>query len=270
MDAFLEFLLKKKRSQTIPEDELSSLLLGIIRDVAAGMAHMHQHNVIHRDLACRNFLLDRSGRVIVADFGLSRVMDDTHHTCTKGGIFPITLPPEVIQESVFRKSSDIYMFGLCAWHIWTLGEPTARPFHGVTDCEQVSRSIVLGKLVDEMHFKEYRAPPELRSVIVRALNHHSRERPNFAEIASDLSRAQRLNGVPLSEVELLARELNLYCAMRAKPMMEQPVLIPKTAGVDEWSALSSLSEQAHKLSTGPTLGSYSSYTTPVASSVTQH
>ena len=75
-------------------------------------------------------------------------------------------------------------------------------------------------------------------------------------------------------MELLSRELNLFCAMRASPapIVDSPVAtmsVSKTegAGVDEWSAMSSLSEQAHKLSTGPTLGSYSSYTPLVAASI---
>ena len=110
---FLEWLMDHSTDSDLglTQDEVSALLLGLIRDVADALAHMHQHNVIHRDLACRNVLLCRTGKVVVCDFGLSRALDDaTHHSATRSGLFPVTLPPEVMQDMVFRKASDVYMF----------------------------------------------------------------------------------------------------------------------------------------------------------------
>jgi serine/threonine protein kinase len=36
-------------------------MLKLIRRIAAGMYHLHKHNVIHRDLASRNILLTKNG-----------------------------------------------------------------------------------------------------------------------------------------------------------------------------------------------------------------
>jgi serine/threonine protein kinase len=33
----------------------------LIRGIAAGMLHLHKHNIVHRDLAARNILLSPSG-----------------------------------------------------------------------------------------------------------------------------------------------------------------------------------------------------------------
>jgi serine/threonine protein kinase len=33
----------------------------LIRGIAAGMFHLHKHNIVHRDLASRNILLTASG-----------------------------------------------------------------------------------------------------------------------------------------------------------------------------------------------------------------
>jgi serine/threonine protein kinase len=35
--------------------------LRLIRGIAAGMLHLHKHNIIHRDLAARNILLTGNG-----------------------------------------------------------------------------------------------------------------------------------------------------------------------------------------------------------------
>jgi serine/threonine protein kinase len=36
--------------------------LRLIREIAAGMFHLHKHNIIHRDLAARNILLTERGQ----------------------------------------------------------------------------------------------------------------------------------------------------------------------------------------------------------------
>jgi len=33
----------------------------LVRGIAAGMLHLHKHNIVHRDLAARNILLTASG-----------------------------------------------------------------------------------------------------------------------------------------------------------------------------------------------------------------
>jgi serine/threonine protein kinase len=35
--------------------------LRFVRGIAAGMLHLHKHNIVHRDLAARNILLTTSG-----------------------------------------------------------------------------------------------------------------------------------------------------------------------------------------------------------------
>ena len=41
-----------------------------------GLAHLHRHGVLHRDLAPRNILFDSQGRPVLCDFGLSRLTQD--------------------------------------------------------------------------------------------------------------------------------------------------------------------------------------------------
>lgn len=49
-------------------------LVQLAAEAAAGVAHLHAHGVIHRDLACRNLLVDEAaGCVAVADFGFARL-----------------------------------------------------------------------------------------------------------------------------------------------------------------------------------------------------
>ena len=47
----------------------------MLRDAAAGVFHLHQQSVIHRDISARNLLVDSTGAVRVADFGFARVKE---------------------------------------------------------------------------------------------------------------------------------------------------------------------------------------------------
>jgi tetratricopeptide (TPR) repeat protein len=44
----------------------------ITRDIARGLAHAHEHDVLHRDVKPSNVLLEKSGRALLVDFGLTR------------------------------------------------------------------------------------------------------------------------------------------------------------------------------------------------------
>ncbi|CAH8508215.1 unnamed protein product [Heterobilharzia americana] len=44
------------------------------RDIASGMAYLHKHEVIHRDLTTHNCFVRQDDSVVVADFGLSKLI----------------------------------------------------------------------------------------------------------------------------------------------------------------------------------------------------
>ena len=50
----------------------------IMKQAAAGIWAIHDSDVVHRDIACRNVLIDlKAFRVVVADFGLTtHLLDD--------------------------------------------------------------------------------------------------------------------------------------------------------------------------------------------------
>lgn len=45
------------------------------RDLAAGIDHLHKRDIIHRDIAARNCLIQADGSIVIADFGLSRKLE---------------------------------------------------------------------------------------------------------------------------------------------------------------------------------------------------
>lgn len=92
-------------------------------DIAKGMHYLHSKKYIHRDLACRNCLLDINQRVKIADFGLCRQVNmetETYNQLTERNLPVRWFPPEII-ESGFGISSDIWSFGIVIWELFTRG-----------------------------------------------------------------------------------------------------------------------------------------------------
>jgi LIM domain kinase 1 len=87
---FIGILYKDKRLNLVTEFIAGGTLKGLLhdsneplpweqrvsfaKDIAAGMAYLHSKSIIHRDLNSNNCLVREDRSVVVADFGLARIM----------------------------------------------------------------------------------------------------------------------------------------------------------------------------------------------------
>jgi len=92
----------------------------VATDVAAGLAHAHQHGVIHRDLKPGNVLFDEEGRAKVADFGIAHVVGAD--TLTEEGMIVGTaayISPEQVAGGTATPATDVYAFGVLLHRLLT-------------------------------------------------------------------------------------------------------------------------------------------------------
>uniref|UniRef100_A0A5B6YPW4 mitogen-activated protein kinase kinase kinase n=1 Tax=Davidia involucrata TaxID=16924 RepID=A0A5B6YPW4_DAVIN len=81
------------------------------RQILHGLKYLHERNVVHRDIKCANILVDASGSVKLADFGLAKATKLNDVKSCKGTAF--WMAPEVVN----RRNQG---YGLAA-DIWSLG-----------------------------------------------------------------------------------------------------------------------------------------------------
>ncbi len=112
---------------------LLNQLVYINAQVAQGMSFLESKNFIHRDLAARNVLVSDNNIVKIADFGLSRCIEDEIYVAHVGAKFPIKwTAPEACTLNRFSTKSDVWSFGVLMYEVVTYGR---MPYAGMTNPE---------------------------------------------------------------------------------------------------------------------------------------
>ncbi len=111
----LESYLRKSGRLTI------NRILRIIRDIANGIRHAHNHNILHRDIKPSNIMVAKGERTIVLDFGIALDPDpfSTQTTADSNSGTPGYIAPELLSGGMPTVQSDIYSLGVILCELLT-------------------------------------------------------------------------------------------------------------------------------------------------------
>jgi serine/threonine-protein kinase len=97
-------------------------VVSIFVQLADALSYAHAQGVIHRDIKPVNVLLDRSGRPILSDFGIAKVLASTKTHLTRPGAgvgTPEYMSPEQCQGGPVDGRADIYALGVMLFEAQT-------------------------------------------------------------------------------------------------------------------------------------------------------
>ncbi|KAE8748456.1 Focal adhesion kinase 1 variant 2 [Frankliniella occidentalis] len=159
--------------------DLATLLLYSFQ-LSTALSYLESKKFVHRDIAARNVLVSSHHCVKLADFGLSRWVEDQSYYKASKGKLPIKwMAPESINFRRFTTASDVWMFGVCMWEILMLG---VKPFQGVKNND------VIGKIENgERLALPARCPPRLYSLMSSCWSYEPSKRPSFKDIKEVLN-----------------------------------------------------------------------------------
>jgi len=175
----------KTTLKTLLDDQCSrTKSIEVLLKVCDAISYAHAQGVIHLDLKPENILCEAHGEVLVCDWGIGKVLEQsgrevlivneeltavgrTLHGQVKGS--PGFMSPEQANQAEKDERSDLYALGALLYCMM-LGHP---PYKGsVSDILSQTRK---GQW-DELSLKQAKLPRELQAVILKALQLHPEDR----------------------------------------------------------------------------------------------
>ncbi|HEV3205952.1 MAG TPA: serine/threonine-protein kinase, partial [Terriglobales bacterium] len=162
----------------LPPDEA----VDIIRQVCMALDAAHSAGIIHRDLKPQNIMKDKSGRILVMDFGLARSVQSEGMTQTGALLGTIEyMSPEQAMGKTLDQRSDLFAVGLIFYELLS----GKMPFKAETAMASLlmrnqERAVPLAEI-------DATVPAGLSDIVSRCLERDLERRyPSAAEIIADL------------------------------------------------------------------------------------
>lgn len=135
--------------------------LEIVPQICDALQYAHDEGVVHRDIKPENVLVDRKGRVKIADFGLARILNDPPATLRltgEGQVMgtPHYMAPEQVERPLeVDHRADIYALGVVFYEMLT-GELPLGKF------APPSRKVEVDVRLDDVVLRALEKEPALR------------------------------------------------------------------------------------------------------------
>uniref|UniRef100_F1L2J5 Tyrosine-protein kinase n=1 Tax=Ascaris suum TaxID=6253 RepID=F1L2J5_ASCSU len=133
-------VLHQRRGHISEIEKVRHMCLG----TAQGLAYLHEHKCIHRDIAARNVLYTHDKVAKISDFGLSRIGEC--YVVKRSKRIPLRwTAPESFTAFKFTAKSDVFAFAIFMWEVLSDGE---EPYKHKTNIE-VRRMVEKGKRLEK-------------------------------------------------------------------------------------------------------------------------
>lgn len=159
----MEFIDGANLRQTLRAGKLQAAeALAIVPQICDALQYAHDEGIVHRDIKPENILLDKRGRVKIADFGLSKLVHqgttpDVSLTGTEQvmGTVRYMAPEQMLGTRFVDHRADIYSLGVVFYELLTGDVPMGR-------FEPPSKKVQVDVRLDEVVLRALAQEPEKR------------------------------------------------------------------------------------------------------------
>src|SRR3989440_4208361 len=170
----------------------SAVFLPYVKQVASALQYAHDQRLIHRDVKPENMLLGRNNEVLLSDFGIALVTQNSLSQSTEDVVIGTMayMAPEQIQGKA-RLASDQYALGVVVYE-WVSG---MKPFNG-SYIEIVTQH--LSTPPPPLNEQALAIPHAVQQVVSRALAKDPHQRfPRVQDFADALEQAYQTQQRPI-------------------------------------------------------------------------
>ena len=120
--------LENEREAGVSEEKVAMWF----KDICEGLAYVHSHKVVHRDISLDNILIGPDGHAVISDFGIAKIVDDNYRRkinvtvtmasndakdlCMGKGNY---MAPELKRGGKETPASDAYALGVVLFRLLT-------------------------------------------------------------------------------------------------------------------------------------------------------
>ena len=147
------------------------------REILLAINHLHENNIVHRDIKPGNILLhkfnDGEIHAVVTDFGFSRFLDPDS-LCKSIGGTPVFWAPEMTNPYGYSKEADVWALGCVLYAMLFAKVPFGNKVIQSCDIKNISRSMndsTYGNNVKHLLLSMLRLNPVSRITLRQSLEH---------------------------------------------------------------------------------------------------
>lgn len=158
----------------------------LVKQLCEALDYAHKENIVHRDLKPANMMLDRRGRLKLADFGVAAIVSDSVSRVSMGRHLlsgtASYMSPQQLDGQLPQVTDDIYSLGSTLYELLTSRAPffTGDIAHQVRTLAPQS----IEKRLSQLRINNP-VPPAVSAMIMACLSKDPQQRPQSARVVSE-------------------------------------------------------------------------------------